>query len=61
MLTFTASAQLPDGSIAPDFTITDLEGNVYNLYDILDEGNKLFLISLLHGVDLVGVITKLAY
>jgi len=43
MLTFTASAQLPDGSIAPDFTITDLEGNVYNLYDILDEGKQVIL------------------
>jgi hypothetical protein len=43
MVTFSASAQLPDGSIAPDFTVTDLEGNDYNLYDILDEGKQVIL------------------
>lgn len=35
--------QLPSGSIAPDFTITDIEGNTHNLYDILDEGKPVLL------------------
>ena len=31
-------AQLPDGSIAPDFTTVDINGNTHNLYDYLDQG-----------------------
>lgn len=31
-------AQLPDGSIAPDFTTIDVNGNTHNLYDYLDAG-----------------------
>lgn len=34
----TASAQLQDGSIAPDFTATDINGNTHHLYDYLDQG-----------------------
>lgn len=37
------SAQLSNGSIAPDFAITDLEGNTHQLYDILDEGKVVIL------------------
>ena len=33
-----AMAQMPDGSVAPDFTGTDLDGNVHHLYDYLDQG-----------------------
>lgn len=40
---FTAQAQLPDGSIAPDFTVTDLDGNEWNLYDILDQGKTVII------------------
>jgi hypothetical protein len=40
---FTAQAQLPDGSFAPDFTVTDLDGNEWNLYDILDEGKTVII------------------
>tara|TARA_B110000977_G_scaffold200955_1_gene293325 strand:- start:870 stop:2345 length:1476 start_codon:yes stop_codon:yes gene_type:complete len=40
---YSASAQLVDGSIAPDFTITDIDGNTHNLYDILDEGKPVLL------------------
>ena len=40
---YTASAQLTDGSIAPDFTITDIDGNSHNLYDILDQGKPVLL------------------
>lgn len=34
----SASAQLPNGSIAPDFTVTDINGNEHTLYDYLDAG-----------------------
>ena len=37
-------AQLPNGSIAPDFTLTDLDGITHNLYaDYLDQGYTVFL------------------
>lgn len=39
----TASAQLEDGSIAPDFTATDLNGVEWNLYDVLDQGKSVIL------------------
>jgi len=39
----TAFAQLQDGSIAPDFTATDINGVEWNLYDLLDEGNTVIL------------------
>ena len=41
--TTQALAQLPDGSIAPDFTATDINGVEHNLYDLLDEGKKVIL------------------
>ena len=34
----TANAQLPSGSIAPDWTLSDINGNSYNLYNLLDNG-----------------------
>lgn len=37
------SGQLPDGSIAPDFTATDINGNTYNLYSYLNQGVTVFL------------------
>ena len=37
------TAQLPDGSIAPDFTTTDVNGNVHRLYDYLDDGYTVIL------------------
>ncbi|MFN4255873.1 MAG: T9SS type A sorting domain-containing protein [Saprospiraceae bacterium] len=43
MLALTAFAQLPDGSIAPNFTGTDLNGNTYTLYDILDQGKSVVM------------------
>src|SRR5688572_27583396 len=37
--TFTSLyAQLPDGSIAPNWTLTDIDGNTHTLYDYLDQG-----------------------
>ena len=42
-MTLSLSAQLPNGSIAPDFTATDINGVQYNLYDLLDAGNVVIL------------------
>ncbi|MCG3167735.1 MAG: Thiol-disulfide oxidoreductase ResA [Bacteroidia bacterium] len=38
-----ANAQLPTGSIAPDFTATDINGNTWNLYDLLDQGKTVLI------------------
>lgn len=38
-----ASAQLPDGSTAPDFTLTDYYGGTHNLYSYLDAGKTVFV------------------
>lgn len=37
------SAQLPDGSTAPDFTLTDINGTTHTLYDYLDAGKTVYL------------------
>lgn len=42
-ISFSAAAQLPDGSIAPDWTATDINGNEHNLYSLLDEGKKVII------------------
>lgn len=39
----SAIAQIPDGSVAPDFTATDLDGNSHNLYDLLNAGKTVYL------------------
>ena len=39
----TASAQTPL-TIAVDFTVTDVEGNTFSLFDILDNDNQYVLI-----------------
>ena len=36
-------AQLPDGSVAPDFTFTDLDGVNHTLYNYLDDGYTVFV------------------
>ncbi len=38
-----SSGQLEDGSIAPDWTLTDIDGNTWNLYDLLDQNISVFL------------------
>ena len=43
ILSLDSSAQLPNGSIAPDFTATDINGVEYNLYELLDAGNTVIL------------------
>ena len=39
----TAKAQMADGSIAPDWTMTDINGTSHNLYNLLDSGYVVFL------------------
>ncbi len=36
-------AQLADGTIAPDWTLTDIDGNTWNLYDLLDQNISVFI------------------
>ncbi len=36
--TFNAYAQIPDGSIAPNFSFKDINGNAWNLYNLLAQG-----------------------
>ncbi len=44
ILSFTySSAQLADGSIAPDWTLTDVDGTAHNLYSYLDGSYTIFL------------------
>ena len=38
-----AWAQLPDGSVAPDFSVVDLEGDTWALSSLLDSGNTVVL------------------
>lgn len=42
-LAFRLSAQLPDGSVAPDFTAQDLTGQTHHLYNVLDSGKIVIL------------------
>lgn len=39
----SANAQLPAGSLAPDFTLTDINGVTHNLYTYLDQGYTVFI------------------
>ncbi|HEX5112915.1 MAG TPA: PKD domain-containing protein, partial [Saprospiraceae bacterium] len=39
----TSFAQLQDGEIAPDFTLTDINGNTHHLYSLLDQGKMVAL------------------
>jgi hypothetical protein len=40
---FSANAQLPVGSVAPDFTLTDINGTSHHLYAYLDSGYTVIL------------------
>lgn len=42
-LSFQSNAQLANGSIAPDFTATDLNGNSWHLYDLLNQGKSVVI------------------
>ncbi len=37
------NAQMPDGTVVPDFTTTDLDGNTHNLYEYLEQGKTVIL------------------
>ncbi len=39
----SATAQLANGAIAPDWTLTDLNGTSHNLYNYLDQGYTVFI------------------
>lgn len=44
VLSMQVHAQLPDGSTAPDFTLTDIvDSNSYNLHDYLEAGKTCFV------------------
>jgi thiol-disulfide isomerase/thioredoxin len=43
LLSTSIIAQLPNGSVAPDWTLTDLNGDTYNLYDELNDGKSIVL------------------
>jgi cytochrome oxidase Cu insertion factor (SCO1/SenC/PrrC family) len=43
LLNTTVYAQLPNGSVAPDFTLTDYDGTTHNLYSYLNAGKTVFL------------------
>ena len=36
-------AQLPDGSTAPNWTLTDIDGTTHSLYNYLDSGYVVFI------------------
>lgn len=38
-----AQAQLADGSTAPDFVLTDINGNTHHLYDYLEDGKTVII------------------
>ncbi|HLP56740.1 MAG TPA: T9SS type A sorting domain-containing protein [Fluviicola sp.] len=40
---FSAYAQLPNGSTAPNFTLTDIDGTTHDLYSYLDAGKTVYL------------------
>ncbi len=42
-LSYTSWGQVPSGSIAPDFTATDLNGQSWRLYDLLNQGKIVVL------------------
>ena len=43
LLSGSVMAQIPDNSICPDWTGTDLNGNSHNLYALLDSGYTVFI------------------
>ncbi len=42
-LALKTNAQLPDGSIAPNFTMTDINGTSWDLYTILNQGKSVII------------------
>jgi len=42
-ISLKVSAQLPNGTICPDWTGTDINGTSWHLYDLLDQGKTVFI------------------
>ena len=42
-LSLSLNAQLPNGSTAPDWTLTDIDGTTHNLYSYLDQGYTVYI------------------
>lgn len=42
-IVYLLPAQLPDGSVAPNFTLKDLNGNSHTLYDYLNQGKTVYI------------------
>ena len=40
---YVSKAQLADGSVAPNFTLVDLNGTSHTLYDYLDQGKTVVI------------------
>ena len=43
VISLSSNAQLTNGSIAPDFNLTDINGNSHHLYQYLAEGKTVFV------------------
>lgn len=43
LIPFSVSGQLADGSFAPDFTVQDLNGQTWHLYELLDQGKNVII------------------
>lgn len=43
IISLTTKAQLADGGVAPDFTLSDINGNSHNLYTYLNQGKTVFI------------------
>ena len=43
ILSYQSKAQLNPGDTAPDWTLTDIDGNTHHLYDILDQGKNVII------------------
>jgi len=42
-ISIIVKAQLPEGSVAPNWTLTDINGNTHTLYDYLDQGKSVVI------------------
>ncbi|MBU3661216.1 MAG: redoxin domain-containing protein [Flavobacteriales bacterium] len=43
LVCFPVNAQLEDGAIAPNFILTDINGNEHTLYEYLDQGKTVYI------------------
>jgi hypothetical protein len=57
-LQIDAFAQLANGTVAPDFTLTDYYGTTHQLYSYLNSGKTVFLEFLLPIALVAGITIK---